>query len=70
MAKNLTVSVSEDDFSKKEQPEQMRIIYGCLLDMQDKTKWRWKQILGVGAAAGFAGGLLREKALPFLIKLF
>jgi len=70
MGNNLTVHVSKEDFASKEYPEQMRIIYACLLDMQEKNKWKWKQFIGIGAAAGFAGGLLREKALPLLTKLF
>ena len=70
MSKKLTVYLSEEEFAKKPHSDQMRMIYSSLLDLQGRTQWRWKQILGVGAAAGFVGGLLREKALPIFMKLF
>ena len=70
MSNGLTVRVSAEDFKEKDQQEQMGLIYSCLLDLQKKTHVKWKHVLGVGAAAGFAGGLLREKALPLLTKLF
>jgi len=58
--------VSKEDFLNLPQSEQNSLIYSCLMDMQEKIDWKWKKIMGIGAIAGFIGGLFNG----LVIKVF
>jgi hypothetical protein len=58
--------VSQEDFLKLPQGNQNALIYSCLRDLQEKTDWRWKQVLFIGAISGFIGGFCN----PWIKTLF
>jgi len=58
--------VSKEDFLNLPQSEQNSLIYGCIMDMQEKIDWKWKRVLAIGAIAGFIGGLFNG----LVIKVF
>ena len=52
--------ISLEDFKKLSPGEQNVLIYSCLIDLQDKIRFKGKLVVGLSAASGLIGGFFHD----------
>ena len=60
MASNCIFRVPLEEFEKLNPAEQSRLIYGCLLDLQERVTWKWKILFSASIIAGCVGGFFHD----------